>query len=209
MLKPMVFYSLALTLLLLAGAVSADSTVLKSPEVLAYYGSMYFVERQGDSFNYNGTYFDGTVTIEKIEPLNETAAWVYVDITASEVLYRPDACSDTVNLTIPAKIVVRDYRLQLKYLVDTVRNYAWVNGEFIGFFPFYIFPELSYSNASKYTYIYMEEELKLVSEEGKPLPNVIRLPDNTTLPTLNLVNKYISICVSLPSIHLWLCTFRE
>jgi len=91
------------------------------------------------------------------------------------------------------------FNTTLTYLIYRRFNYAWLileggRREFIGFFPYYVFPDLSFSNVSKLNTVYMGEELKLLTDNdtGGPMPVHVNV-SGTVLYTVRLSNKYLAI----------------
>ncbi|ADI31676.1 hypothetical protein [Staphylothermus hellenicus] len=193
----------------LLSIVAVGSATPQPPSVLTYHGDGFeFAFRRGDVFVGNDTYLSEDVTITiSFEPINSTASWIYVDIRAPAVYYWPHRnfvfrgiwdveCNESADWR-SVRTIMHNYHLRLKYLVNTTNNYAWLNGEFIGFFPFYIFPTLGYDNVTKYTYVYMGKELHVAMLEGKPGPSRLHVKGASgreyEIVALTLYNKYINI----------------
>ncbi len=94
----------------------------------------------------------------------------------------------------------KEVRVSAKFIVDRRFNYAWLvlegGGErFIGFFPYYIAPDITYSNASKHQLLYMGSRLSVVkAENGAPLPAHIELGSKTVYAVMfknDLVKIYL------------------
>ncbi len=144
-----------------------------------YRGTIYFN---------NGTYIDDAIAIVSYKMVNSTMVVVFVNITGKKcILSRTTSISKCVgNVT-----------MTLRFLVDIRTNYAWLNGRFIGFFPFYIFPTLTYDNVTKYKFVYLDEQLRVtLAPNGKPIP-VVSHPvidgKSYTLSSLELSNDYLDM----------------
>ncbi len=144
-----------------------------------YHGAIYFN---------NGTYIDDVIAVVSYKMVNGTMAIVFMNITGKKYVL-----SKATSIYEPAGMV----SMSLKFLVDTRTNYAWLNGRFIGFFPFYIFPTLTYDNMTKYKFVYLDERLKIpLAPNGKPIP-VVSHPvidgKSYTLSSLELSNDYLDM----------------
>ncbi|MEB2793320.1 MAG: hypothetical protein G5Z42_01785 [Caldisphaeraceae archaeon] len=94
------------------------------------------------------------------------------------------------------KVVKKNYTLVLTYVVDTKVNYAWYNKTFLGFFPFYIFPPITYKNATNIKkFLYNDLKLGVASIGGQPLISHVYYGGNLSIIALTIGNKYINMGV--------------
>ena len=95
------------------------------------------------------------------------------------------------------KIVKKNYTLVLTYVVDTKVNYAWYNKTFLGFFPFYVFPPITYKNATNIKkFLYNDLKLGVASIGGQPLISHVYYGGNLSIIAfLTIGNKYIAMGV--------------
>ncbi len=175
----------------------------------------------GVIFNASKALADGSITV-MAAPINSTHYLARVVIQGNTA--RLEALEGTTRLTgIAASLenvlesVLRELEnsmwviegeatsITVDYVVDVRSNYAWVNGSFAGFFPFYIFPAIGYDNATSFDFVHMGAPLRVDIEEeaGQPIPvrydlkHVYRSVSNRLgvdyLPCLLLKNRYLRI----------------
>ncbi|MEM4741525.1 MAG: hypothetical protein QW370_04970 [Ignisphaera sp.] len=145
-------------------------------------GNIYFVVRNGSVYMRNGLYIpNATVTVKMCGKVDSRYR-ILVEIRGP-LYYNSDylnctGSSPRIYCNVALKLInVRllnySYTLALVYDVDPSNNYAWLNGSFIGFFPFYVVPDISYGNATKYKFVYLGKELEIDTVQGKPVPDVM------------------------------------
>ncbi len=151
--------------------------------------------------------FSGTASVY-VRPINASFAEARVvldgklNVLEGEKLvcsgaYLFSRCRLLVGKHVKARL--KPFNVTLTYILNRRFNYAWLvlegGGErFIGFFPYYIAPDITYSNASKLKVLYMGEELKLLmdNESGEPMPVHVKVYGRTFY-TVRLSNRYIAI----------------
>lgn len=157
---------------------------------LSYYESdnIKKIEYCGFIFLDNGTLIEGKAVLI-VMPLNNSFAEAVLTLHGSKFLGRNGQTYIRLNGNVT---------LSIRFIVDKRYNYAWLdNATFIGFFPFYIFPALSYNNVTRYKLVYLGETLKVDTlPNGKPatINDYIRLGQKLyRIVALELHNSYADI----------------
>jgi len=171
-----------------------------------YHGNGYIVTRNGSILVCNGESVDEAVVVVKLEAVDQGLAKVVVEINGiknqvvdyiSRVILRcsgEDIYSLLRNCKPPSgavsSIPLGSFSLSLTFSVNISNNYAWLDKEFIGFFPLYVFPDVRYENATNIRAVYLDDELKLYTLHGKPMIARWNI-SNIIFRSIEFYNKYI------------------
>jgi len=129
-----------------------------------------FLIKEGNRFIFNHTMIRPATIKVYYSPINSTFIQVFINITGTYVYdastseeYEGGIWKRRTRIEATGTPPIRrPYMWTLTFLVHTKSNYAWFNGMFIGFFPFYIFPTIGYENATKIIrHLYLNASLSL------------------------------------------------
>jgi len=166
-----------------------------------------FLTSDGKKFIFNHTRIKSAAIEVYYIPINSTHIKALVNITGIyiyDTMHHEEmdsVLSGRKTITIERGSLEEKgrYSFTLTFIIHISSNYAWLNGEFIGFFPFYIFPTIGYKNATRIIrHLYMGNRLELHTiGEGEAFIKKTHLElgngSEIVIPTLWIYNDYCSI----------------
>ncbi len=175
--------------------------------VYSYRGNIFFITHSNLVYSSDGLYILGVKVIISINSMENDLVTILVNISGP-LYYDPMLanCSsfslnvlfEACNTSSLARIINESYKMSLTYMVNASNNYAWLNGHFIGFFPLYVVPDIDYDNATQLKYVYLGEELALITEHDKPVPIRVKRPYKSGFVELRCIaynNTYVNLCL--------------
>jgi hypothetical protein len=208
-LKSILFFAMLSSLIFLTPTLTLLAHEIKpsSRTIYVYKGDILFMKRNGSVFISDGFYILSASVVVNIS--NIKRGLINLSVSINGPLYYDPAlanCSgssfnvllETCDSSPLARLVNESYRLTLTYSVNVSNNYAWLGNRFVGFFPLYVVPDIGYDNATRFKYVYLGEELTLLTVHGKPAPVRVKKPYGSSSIELHCIvynNTYVDLCL--------------